>query len=57
MGTSGRSYEHDDEPWGSTKVGEFLDYLLKKDSAPVSQSVSQSVSQLVGYVMSNAINS
>jgi hypothetical protein len=49
MGTGGRSCERSGEPYGSTGVGEFLDSLLRKDSAPVGW--------LVGYATSNAINS
>ena len=46
------SYECGYEPWGSTKCGEFLDYLitcqlLKQGSAPWSQVRSQFVSKLV----------
>jgi len=38
------SREHGNEDSGSMKGGKFLDYPLKKDSAPCSQSVSQLVS-------------
>jgi hypothetical protein len=40
IGTIGVCCEHGNEPFGSIKIGEFLDYLsdykLKKDSAPCS---------------------
>jgi len=30
------SFEHGNDPWGSVKGGEFRDYEILKDSAPLS---------------------
>ena len=43
--------ECSNEPSGSVKCGEFLDQLLKKDSAPWSEYVSKGLILRLGYVL------